>query len=341
MTQGGDAPTNTHRGEHKEFFPDFEEAYVDGQLFVTYSSLDDGYTVGHEFEAQGYSAAFTTNAAAGTNNVANDPLKGTPYYSHRYSTIGIASPFNVGALYIPSVDDQRAFSGTHGGVSTIPELTVGAGPTDTTPAMPPLDGGTYTVYNANGVAQTVTTANVWLKLNPLVELDANGVPRTDGNGNPIPIRPADGKGGILYGATWTTPSEASDWYMDVICYDNAVNPFDPTSRSNVIVYDNVWGFSTAPSISGLTQDILVVSDYALGQKFFRSRFGDQPTNDLRTENLQPIFYGSESYFTDFDLRRIPSERRYPESGAGNTLIGKGPSGLVNAPVTGTVCRRVG
>ncbi|MDX1934073.1 MAG: carboxypeptidase regulatory-like domain-containing protein [Capsulimonadales bacterium] len=290
--QGASVPDNTHRGEHKEFYDNFTEAYVEGQTFISWANRATGYNVGTEFEAQAISAISTTDAAAGTNNFPTDVARGTPYYSHEFNTFG------DGPLYVPSFNDRVAFSGTFGHFGR---------------AVAPLDGGTYTVYTGAGVAQTITTPNVWLHLRPLVQTDANGQPVTDANGNTVPVRPVDGKGGVLYGASWVTPSDASDWYIDVIAYDNAVNPYNPNERSNVIIYDNVWGFSTAAPISGLPQDILVVSDYTLGQKFFASRFGTPTTDDRSTRNLQPLFWGTESYFTDVDLQRFPSEQAGQEA----------------------------
>ncbi|MFY7953170.1 MAG: TolB family protein, partial [Armatimonadaceae bacterium] len=102
--------------------------------------------------------------------------------------------------------------------------------------------------------------NCWLELRPLV--DANG----------DPVLPADGRGGVLYGAAWTMPAEASDWYLDVILFDKAANPFG-AGRSNWIIYDNVWGCSTAFPLTPAEKDILFVSDNTLGQKFFQSRPG--------------------------------------------------------------------
>ena len=141
-------------------------------------------------------------------------------------------------------DDQRAFSGT---------------------SLIPLDG-------------TGTTSSVWLELKPLYQFDPNtGNPVLDSTGNQKPYLPTDlgtnqPAGGVLYGASLKLPDEPSDWYIDVILYDNAVNPFDTSEKYNAIIYDNVWGFSSAPPVTPRQSDILVVSDYALGQKFFKSRF---------------------------------------------------------------------
>ncbi len=169
--------------------------------------------------------------------------------------------------------------------------------------FPPLDG-------ADG------TPNIWLELKPLTTTDANGVV--------TPVRPTDGQGGILYGATWKAPAEASDWFIDVIAYDNAANPFDFTQQSNWIIYDNAWGFSTAAPISGPQTDVLVVADYALGQKFFLSQvdrasngiFGGNPTSSNVSSRL---FFGAESYYTDSEVSRFPDGSPAPPPPGSTTL----------------------
>ncbi|HVK05387.1 MAG TPA: carboxypeptidase regulatory-like domain-containing protein [Armatimonadaceae bacterium] len=170
--------------------------------------------------------------------------------------------------------------------------SVGAGPL----YLPGVDDRlAYTGVSAGGPfdGSGANRPGVWLELLPLV----------DGNGNAI--RPKDGRGGILYGANWKIPAESSDWVIDVICYDNAVNPFAPAQRSNWIIYDNVWGFSSALPISGQSQDVLVISDYSLGQKFFAARF-DTNSDPVQSGNLPAIAYGAESYFTDIDITRFPT-----------------------------------
>ena len=142
----------------------------------------------------------------------------------------------------------------------------------------------------------LTANGVWLKLAPL------GVAPQQG-----------GPGGQLYGASWKVPAEASDWYMDVILFDNAVNPIAPTQTNNWIIYDNVWGFSTALSLSPQTVDLLVVMDYALGQKFFASRFGSNGDALVRSSNNLPnIQYGVESYYTDPEVTRYPDGLAAPD-----------------------------
>jgi hypothetical protein len=211
------------------------------------------------------------------------PKDHTRYFSH----FDNFNDFDDDVMYLPGVDDSLAFTGASFGV--------------------PLMAGNTAPLNGQ-----LLNDDVWIRLKPIVELDSNGQPRKDANGNNIPVRPADNQGGVLYGETWRVPNDPSDWYIDVIAYDDAVNPFaDPADneRSNWIIYDNVWGFSTALPISGPETDILVVSDYTLGQKFFSSRFGE-PINsrDALSGNLQPILFGNESYYTDIDLSLYPSER---------------------------------
>ena len=150
-----------------------------------------------------------------------------------------------------------------------------------------------------------------------------------------PATTQDSAGGVLYTAKWTSPLSPSDFYIDVIAYDKAQSPpLSGTARANFRIYDNVWGFSTQP-FSG-ANDILVVSDNALGQKFVGTTFG---TAGLT--NLLPAFYGTESYFTDIDLNRLPTghsalcfrQRQKPHrpdslrqiSGFGGVLSGNDPA----------------
>ena len=128
----------------------------------------------------------------------------------------------------------------------------------------------------------------------------------DGSGAPAewlqmkPL-PSDGQGGALYTVTWTTPTTGSDYYLDVIAFDKAVPPLNSGGTgSNWRIYDNIWGFSTAASIG--SSDILVVSDYALGQKFAATTFGGQ----RGLLNLVPKLFGAESYATDIDVNLLPN-----------------------------------
>ena len=104
----------------------------------------------------------------------------------------------------------------------------------------------------------------------------------------------DNAGGVLYSANWITPISPSDFYIDVIAYDHAYK------GANWRIYDNIWGFTTQQFNN--SHDILVVSDYALGQKF-----ANNGTNGFSgVSNGIPMYYGAESYFTDIDLNVLPN-----------------------------------
>ncbi len=112
----------------------------------------------------------------------------------------------------------------------------------------------------------------------------------------------------IYTNTWTTPADnPSDWYMDIIIYDRAVNPFRPTQQSNWKIYDNVWGFSTKPFIAA--SKVLFVSDYTLGQKFFQGRFGV----NFALDNVFFTYWGAESWLTDIDINYLPWAGNYLSS----------------------------
>ncbi len=120
--------------------------------------------------------------------------------------------------------------------------------------------------------------------------------------------PRDPKtGAYTYTGTFTTPSYGSDFFVDVIAYDNAVDPFTGEA-ANWRIYDNIGGFSTAPFDAA--HGILFVSDNALGQKFFRTRFGADELS-----NVQHTFWGTESWMTEIDVARLPTRYRT------NTTIG--------------------
>jgi len=131
---------------------------------------------------------------------------------------------------------------------------------------------------------------------------------TDVNGKDISN---DGKGGILYAATWTAPSAVSDFVFDVIAYDKAVYPVSQVLTStgfkakNWRIYDNVWGVSSAPY--NAAADIMLVSDYTAGQKFAATAFGGQGT---LLENVLPTFFGAESYVSDVDTTKLPTHSWY-------------------------------
>lgn len=110
-------------------------------------------------------------------------------------------------------------------------------------------------------------------------------------------------GVATYSASWQTDSNPSDYLVDLIVYDNALNPFSNSSfdaGNNWKIYDNVHGFSTATFQA--QHGLLVVSDNAQGQKFFNSRFG---VNTL--VNVFNSFWGAESWLTDIDVSLFPTQ----------------------------------
>jgi len=115
----------------------------------------------------------------------------------------------------------------------------------------------------------------------------------------------------IYSATFQTPQSPSDYYVDIIAYDNAVDPFS-AEAANWKIYDNIWGFSTQSFHA--EHGILFVSDYAAGQKFFNSRFG------LATlANVYPTFWGTESWLTDMDTALFPTAYVPLSGGTGGTV----------------------
>lgn len=116
-------------------------------------------------------------------------------------------------------------------------------------------------------------------------------------------------GGVLYMATIDTPSTPSDYYLDLIAYDNSKFPVQYDTGTNYsaynagtgvitqkavnwAIYDNISGFTTASFTP--TNTILIVNDYALPQKFFTGRFGSG------IKNYPPMVFGAESYLTDIE-----------------------------------------
>jgi hypothetical protein len=260
---------STNPAEHKEYTATPWTLFQANKYwnYVTNTGLNFGY----EYEAE--ALGITNNITTVGNVLVNSGTMGATYFGHRNGN-GPASGSSAAArpLYAAGQDDQGDFAGGN--------------------RLIPLDG-------------TGVQPAVWLELKPLYQFDStSGNPILDGSGNQKQWLPKDiganqPAGGVLYGAALKLPDEPSDWYMDVILYDNAVNPFNVAEKSNAIIYDNVWGFSSAPPITPRTSDILVVADYALGQKFFNSRFAESAGN-----NLPPTSFGSESYYTDVDVKKF-------------------------------------
>jgi len=88
-----------------------------------------------------------------------------------------------------------------------------------------------------------------------------------------------------YAGDWKVPDVPSDFYVDLIAYDKAVDPLNPANVGNWIIYDNVGGFSTAPLVE--KGQALAVMDNALGQKWLRganNAFRPFPAYRLGTES---------------------------------------------------------
>ena len=120
----------------------------------------------------------------------------------------------------------------------------------------------------------------------------------------------DGTGQGIYSASWQTPPTPSDWYIDVIVRDKAVDPFDdsdptlPQRSVNWKIYDNVWGFTTQPW-QGKGQ-VLFINDYDAGQKFLSGQFGAGSSGGSFNSASLYTRYATESWMTEMDPSIIPT-----------------------------------
>jgi hypothetical protein len=141
-----------------------------------------------------------------------------------------------------------------------------------------------------------------------------------GSGNPVDPRwlqlnlvGTDPVTGVsTYSNTWKTDINPSDYYIDVIAYDNALSPFplgNGWGASNWMIYDNVWGFSTKPF--NPSHNILFVNDYACGQKFMNSAALNGPLGHPSTGSAgysgNFLRFGTESWMTESDRRQFPTQ----------------------------------
>lgn len=114
----------------------------------------------------------------------------------------------------------------------------------------------------------------------------------------------------LYTNSWATPSGfPSDWTLDVIVRDRALDPFaagSTTIGSNWKIYDNVWGFTSQPFQGN--NGILYVNDYDSGQRFFQTHFGPGTNFNTGGSFLSKSYNGwpTESWMTEFDSALIPT-----------------------------------
>ncbi|MDQ2737305.1 MAG: carboxypeptidase-like regulatory domain-containing protein, partial [Actinomycetota bacterium] len=227
---------------------------------------------GPEYECQVLNPQFATS---GNNNA---PLDSTPLGSRFDSTVsnpGITVGDYVTPYYLAGVDDQGAFSGG----------TYTAAPTRGNASSTGRDRPVSN-YTTGGGGNGTRHPAEWLQLQR------------------VPAALQDNQGGVLYTVNFTAPQSGSDFYVDVIAFDkaafpNILNTGYRGARTNWRIYDNVGGFSTNQSIGN--NDILVVSDYALGQKFASTTFSGRNSN----LNLVPKLFGTESYLTDIDVSYLP------------------------------------
>ena len=201
------------------------------------------------------------------------------------------------------------------------------GPSDTSPADfvdPYYLAGVDDQGSFSGVGQVRPTTNGTKPNGTLAPAEWLQMTR-------VPDAQQDNLGGVLYTATFTTPASASDFYLDVIAFDQAVFPNIPQGTSNYVggkvnwrIYDNIGGFSTVQSLPN--NDILVVSDYTLGQKFAATSFAGR-NNNL---NLVPKLFGTESYLTDVDVSLRPDS---VYGGYAIATVSPGPPPTIIPPFT--------
>lgn len=130
-------------------------------------------------------------------------------------------------------------------------------------------------------------------------------------------------GDDIYSASWVSPADPSDYYVDLICYDKAFDPRNPNDQQNWIIYDNIWGFSTQPFVS--TNPVLYVDDNGAGQKWPRGLKG--------SFRAFPNFrLGTESDIIERDPQFLPQEVRFQRDNNGNVIPGTGT--LANVPDAG-------
>ncbi|MBI2300530.1 MAG: carboxypeptidase regulatory-like domain-containing protein [Armatimonadetes bacterium] len=158
-----------------------------------------------------------------------------------------------------------------------------------------INGATNKIYMGNinhEFDQMIINATTYAALDPtalsitpnaLLNMVRNNAVRLRDDGTNGDQLGGDG----IWSATWRTPAQAQDFYVDIIPIDNRNNfPVDTNLSFNsrpggggndVIGYDHVTGFTTRQL--DLTRKILFVSDYACGQKFQVADFAgaDQTT----------------------------------------------------------------
>ena len=193
-----------------------------------------------------------------------------------------------------------------------------------------MNGNTQTQIDASNPA-SFTIPQYIPGLDDLAPYSGQPEPSDPVSGNPewITLKPIvdDKNGGIIYEGTWQTPGLPSDWYVDTITYDNALNDISNTTGAgdkavNWRIYDNVWGFSTLAFVKSTNPgDILLVNDYMLPQKFL--------SQGIAAGNAPVSYFGAESYLTGIDTN--------PQSAGNNQQLAALPdAGLSIQPNTTTL-----
>ena len=171
-------------------------------------------------------------------------------------------------MYVAGFDDQNAMSGV---------------------ANPPDDDQ----HDFSGSRYNDPEGGFWLRM-------WDDGPISAGGHEPEGEKRGDG----IYTAVWQTPSDQpSDFYLDLIVRDMAVDPFNTPSDIRGInwkIYDNVWGFSTAPFLG--KGNWLYVNDYDSGQRFFETSAGSVP----RFAGTGAFGWPTESWNTEFDPALYPT-----------------------------------
>ncbi len=138
------------------------------------------------------------------------------------------------------------------------------------------------------------------------------------------VFPDTAAGDGTFSATWRTPDAPSDFYLDVIAYDNAEDPLNATQRKNWIIYDNVGGLSTQPLIQ--RHQALGVMDHALGQKWLRAGTTSAPSARGFFRPFPAFRLGTESEVLDKPNAFDPTQDILP------TEDNPGCAQILNAPI---------
>ncbi|CEK16366.1 periplasmic component of the Tol biopolymer transport system [Chthonomonas calidirosea] len=198
------------------------------------------------------------------------------------SGTSVQSIFNAGSGGFPIEEDYQAVNANGPMTGGVPQFRPFNTPNLYTPGVDDLDAFSGAAHPPD---------RFWLQL-------YDDGPTTQGGHEP----PGEVAGDGVYTADWTTPVNfPSDWVIDVIIYNNAVDPFNPQKRSDWRIYDNVWGFTTQPFQA--LHNVLYVDDYDSGQKFFSNRFGSGNFQASNTTGFNGI--PTESYMTEFTPALFP------------------------------------